>query len=79
MKQAQEKEVDVAEIRISRCISGVTKLDRIRNERIIRGTEKAGEMSKKGTGKQVEVVWACIEKRIRTRRQESDGDGGAGE
>ena len=28
--------------------------------------------------KQVEVVWACIEKRRRIRRQESDGDGGAG-
>ena len=29
-------------------------------------------------GKYIEVVWACIEKR-RIRRQESDGDGGAGE
>ena len=28
---------------------------------------------------QVEVVWACIEKRRRIRTQESDGDGGAGE
>ena len=27
----------------------------------------------------VEVVWACNEKRRRIRRQESDGDGGAGE
>ena len=25
------------------------------------------------------MVWACIEKRRRIRRQESDGDGGAGE
>ena len=25
------------------------------------------------------VVWACTEKRRRIRRQESDGDGGAGE
>ena len=25
------------------------------------------------------VVWACIEKRRRIRRQESDGDGGARE
>ena len=24
------------------------------------------------------MVWACIEKRIRIRRQESDGDEGAG-
>ena len=29
-------------------------------------------------GKCVEVVWACIEKRMRIRRQESDFDGGAG-
>ncbi len=27
----------------------------------------------------VEAVWACFEKRRRIRRQESDGDGGAGE
>ncbi len=25
------------------------------------------------------MVWACFEKRIRIRRLESDGDGGAGE
>ena len=25
------------------------------------------------------MVWSCIEKRRRIRRQESDGDGGAGE
>ena len=25
------------------------------------------------------MVWACIEKRRQMRRQESDGDGGAGE
>ena len=25
------------------------------------------------------MIWACIEKRRRIRRQESDGDGGAGE
>ena len=29
--------------------------------------------------KLVEMVWACIEKRRQIRRQESDGDGGAGE
>ena len=28
--------------------------------------------------KYVEVVWACIEKKRRICRQESDGDGGAG-
>ena len=42
VKKAQEKKLDVAEMRMS----GVTKMDRIRNERI-RGTTKVGEISKK--------------------------------
>ena len=41
VKKAQEKKLDVAEIRMLRWTSGVTKLDRIRNERI-RGTTKVG-------------------------------------
>ena len=45
-KKAQEKKLDVAEMRMLRWMSGVTKLDRIRNERI-RGTTKVGEISKK--------------------------------
>ena len=44
VKKAQE--LDVAEMRMLRWMSGVTKLDRIRNERI-RGTTKVGEISKK--------------------------------
>ena len=75
VKKAHEKKLDVAEIRMLRWMSGVTKMDRIRNERI-RGTTKLGEISKKV---QVDVVWACFEKRRRIRRQEGDGDGGAGE
>ena len=46
VKKAQEKKLDVAEMRMLRWMSGVTKLDRIRNE-IIRGTTKVGEISKK--------------------------------
>ena len=46
VKKAQEKKMDVAEMMMFRWISGVTKLDRIRNERI-RGTTKVGEISKK--------------------------------
>ena len=48
VKKAQEKKLDVAEMRMLdlRWTSGVTKLDRIRNERI-RGTTKVGEISKK--------------------------------
>ena len=47
VKKAQEKKLDVAEMRMFRWMSGVvTRLDRIRNERI-RGTTKVGEISKK--------------------------------
>ena len=46
VKKTQEKKLDVAEMRMLRWMSGVTKLDRIRNE-IIRGTTKVGDISKK--------------------------------
>ena len=62
-----------------RWMSGVTKLDRIRNERI-RGTTKVGEICNKV--QESRLMWYghnYIEKRRRIRRQESDGDGGAGE
>ena len=45
-QKAQEKKLDVAEMMMLRWMSGVTKLDRIRNERI-RGTTQVGEISKK--------------------------------
>ena len=43
---AVKKKLDVAEMRMLGWMSGVTKLDRIRNERI-RRTTKVGEISKK--------------------------------
>ena len=46
VKKAQEKKLDVPEMRMLRWMSGVTKLDRIRSERI-RGTPNVGETSKK--------------------------------
>ena len=46
VKKAQAKKLDAAEMRMLRWMSGVTKLDRIANERI-RGTTKVGEISKK--------------------------------
>ena len=46
VKKAQERKLDVAEMMMLRWMSGGTKLDRIRNERI-RGTTKVGEISKK--------------------------------
>ena len=46
LKKAQETKLEVAEIRMIRMMCGVTKLDKIRNERI-RGTTKVGEITKK--------------------------------
>ena len=48
----------------------VTKLDRIRNERI-RRTTKIGEISKKG----VEVLWICDAKIGALCRMEGEGNG----
>ena len=46
LKKAQEKKLEVAEMRMLRWMCGVTRLDKIRNERI-RGTTKVGEITKK--------------------------------
>ena len=46
VKRAQEKKLDVAEMRMLRWMSRVTKLDRIGNERI-RGTTKVGKYPRK--------------------------------
>ena len=45
VKKAQEKKLDVAEMRTLSWLSGVLKLDCIMNERI-RGTTKVGEISR---------------------------------
>ena len=89
VKKAHEKKLDVAEMRMLRWMSGVTKMDRIRNERI-RGTTKVGEISKKvhrirnerirGTTKVGEISKKVQESRLKwyghvSRRE----DGGAGE
>ena len=49
-KKAQGKNLDVVEMRMLRWMSGVAKLDRIRNERN-RGTTKVGELIQEGAGK----------------------------
>ena len=46
LKKAQEKKLEVAEMRMLRWMCGVTKLDKIRNERIS-GTTKVGEITNK--------------------------------
>ena len=46
LKKAQEKKLEVAEMRMLRWMCGGSKLNKIRNERI-RGTTKVGEITKK--------------------------------
>ena len=76
VKKAQEQKLDVVEMRMLRWMSGVTKLDRIRNERI-RGTPQVGTISKKCR----KVGWSGMGmyREEKENRQESDGDVGAGE
>ena len=56
---------------------GVTKLDRIRNERI-RGTTKVGEISKKVQESRLEWYGDVLRREEEYYGQEIDGDGGAG-
>ena len=78
LKKAQENKLEVAEMRMQRWMSGVTRVDKIRNERI-RGTRKWGKSNKQSPGKEVEMVWACGEKRGTLRRKEADGNERSGE
>ena len=73
LKKAQEKKVEVAEMRMLRWIMcGVMQLDEIRNERILTETTKVGGNCKESAGKDVEVVWACDEMIGAPRRKEGD-------
>ena len=59
LEKAQEKKLEVAEMRMLRWMCGVTKLDKIRNERI-RGDNKSVGNRNESSGKEVEVVWPCV-------------------
>ena len=50
LKKSQEKKFEVAEMRMLRWMCEITKLDKIRNERI-RGTTKVREITKKVHGR----------------------------
>ena len=58
VKKVQEKKLDVAEMRMLRWMRGVTKMDRLRNERI-GGASKVGESA----GKKVKVEVTCHEEK----------------
>ena len=73
LKKAQEKKLQVAEMRMLRWMCGVTKLDKIRNERI-RGTTKVEEIAKKVQHRRLKWLWACDEKRRALCRKEGDGN-----
>ena len=74
-KKAQENKLEVAEIRILQWMCGVTKLDKIRNDRI-RGTTKVGEIAKKVQERRLR---AFDEERVALRRKEGDGNESTGE
>ena len=56
-------------MRMLRRMCGVTKLDKIRNEKNKRDNESGGN-HKESTGKNVEVVWTCDAKRGKLRWKE---------
>ena len=73
LKKAQEKKLEVAEMRMLRWMCGVTKLDNNIKKWKNKRDNESGVNHKESTGKEVEVVWACGEKRGTLRRKEGDG------
>ena len=75
-KKVQENNLEVAEMRMLQWICRVMKLDKIRKNK--RDNESGGN-HKESPGKEVEVVWACDEKRGTLRRKECDANESTGE
>ncbi|XP_047004640.1 uncharacterized protein LOC124622894 [Schistocerca americana] len=67
---AQERKMEVAEMRILRWVCGVTRKDRIKNE-FVRGAVKVGLMGGKDTREQTKVVRTLTEIRGRVYRKQS--------
>ena len=65
----QEKRIEVTDMRMLRWMCGVTRKDKIRNERI-RGTRVA-QASEKYHREKIELVRACDEERWRTHTEKS--------
>ena len=72
LKRAQEKKLEVVEMRMQRWMCGVTKLDN--NKWMNKRDNESGGNHQESSGKEVEVVWACDETRGVLHRKEGDGD-----
>ena len=77
LKKAHENKLEVEEMRMLRWMCGVTKLDKIRNERI-RGTTKVGEITKKVQERRLKW-YGHVMRREEHCRKEGDGNESAGE
>ena len=71
LNNAQENKLVVAEMRMLRCMCGVTKLYNICNNK--RDNNSGGNHTN-SSGKEVEVIMACDEKRVTPSRKEGDGN-----
>ena len=79
IEEGTGKEIGDRKKRMPRWMCGVTKLDKIRNERI-RGTTRVGEITKKVQERRLKcMVWACDEKRRTLHRKEGNGNESTGE
>ena len=77
IKKVNEKRMNVADMKMLRWMSGVTRRDRISNTRI-RGTVNVAELSKKVQEARLRwYVWSRTEKRRGSCGEKDDGHGGA--
>ena len=70
----QVEELEVAEMKMLRFATGVTRKDKIKNK-YIRGTLKGRTVRKEDEGEQAKVVWTCHEERPGVCRKKDDGNG----
>ena len=78
LKKAHEKKLEVAEMRMLRWMCGVTKLDKIRNERI-RGTTKVGEITKQVQERKLKWYGHVMRREQHCVGRRGDGNGSTGE
>ena len=62
LTKRQEAEMEMAKLKMLRLSSGVTRMDKIRNE-YITGTAQVGRFGKKTREARLQMVWICTEER----------------